>query len=257
VGRVCIFCEGQPCTREHVLPKWLAEIFDGHLVGNAELVIRGVGKRNIIGKRLDLHVRSVCATCNNGWLSDLESDVRLIVLPLLSRGDCELSAAAQATLAKWAACKAMIVSRIPRRQTPHFWDAELSMMQLKRRMPDHVVAWLAYSPSNPRVGIYLTEFSQPVGMPGAEALGMTLQIGSLLCQVYSMRRPSQFATATVTTDVTDGSWNDASVQIWPCERGRQQWPPKLVLANEEQCEAFAERFSVQQALEKQRRRIAV
>jgi len=74
--RKCIFCGAPPpLTREHVIPSWLQEY-----VGGGE-PSKFVGTRtNFIGMPLDerrasgnsFTLKSVCGTCNHGWMSQLE-----------------------------------------------------------------------------------------------------------------------------------------------------------------------------------------
>lgn len=75
--RKCIFCGAPPpLTREHVIPSWLQEY-----VGNGE-PSEFIGTRtNFMGMPLDERrasgssytLKSVCGTCNHGWMSQLET----------------------------------------------------------------------------------------------------------------------------------------------------------------------------------------
>lgn len=75
--RSCIFCRAQgSLTREHVIPGWLPRYIGGDEMGS----FRGT-HLSAIGMPLSVRTASknshtlntVCATCNNGWMSDLES----------------------------------------------------------------------------------------------------------------------------------------------------------------------------------------
>lgn len=92
--RACLFCDGLPLTREHVFPQWLR-----HFSGPQSFISRAgsyqpafpesVVRRNAQGEYVEvveyrgkkapnLHevtVKAVCATCNNGWMSALETAV--------------------------------------------------------------------------------------------------------------------------------------------------------------------------------------
>ena len=73
-------------TREHVLPDWLTEIGL-----DPEPSIHHAGPLNRLprqwsAKPFKTTVKMVCASCNNGWLSQLESAVKPVIAPLI-RGE--------------------------------------------------------------------------------------------------------------------------------------------------------------------------
>ena len=65
-------------------------------------------------------IRVVCATCNNGWMSRLETAVKPIILPLIQGHACTLDQEAQALLARWITVKAIVTeySQDDQRLTP-------------------------------------------------------------------------------------------------------------------------------------------
>jgi hypothetical protein len=90
--RSCIFCGASgPLSNEHVIPVWLQEYVGGREKGSFQGVhISAVGlalsKRSASGNSHTLG--TVCATCNNGWMSRLESAFR----SLLPRLQTDMSA---------------------------------------------------------------------------------------------------------------------------------------------------------------------
>lgn len=75
--RKCIFCGSQhSLTREHVIPVWLQKY-----VGGGEPVEFAGTRANFFGLPLDERrgsgnsntLKKVCAACNNGWMSQLET----------------------------------------------------------------------------------------------------------------------------------------------------------------------------------------
>lgn len=93
--RTCVFCGGLPLTREHVYPQWLRQFSaprayiereGSHQAAFPQTVVRQNAKGKYVevdevrGNRTpNLHevtVKSVCAACNNGWMSALENSVR-------------------------------------------------------------------------------------------------------------------------------------------------------------------------------------
>lgn len=104
--RKCIFCKSQhSLTREHVIPAWLQEY-----VGGGESV-EFVGTRaNFFGLPLDerrgsgnsIALKKVCAACNNGWMSRLETRFAEI-LPRLEAdmNPKRLSKSERSTVSMW------------------------------------------------------------------------------------------------------------------------------------------------------------
>ena len=119
--RSCVFCGGLPLTREHVYPQWLRQ-FSGpqsfisregaYQPSTPEAVVR----QNVHSKYVEvleqrgaktpnLHevtVKAVCSTCNNGWMSTLEGEVRPILKKLADHTSLVLDRKHKTRLAAWA-----------------------------------------------------------------------------------------------------------------------------------------------------------
>lgn len=72
--RVCIFCGGAPCNKEHVIRRaWRARFPD---VGWGSRVQELGGQKRVIPEHFfDLTVRRVCEDCNSGWMNALDTAV--------------------------------------------------------------------------------------------------------------------------------------------------------------------------------------
>lgn len=114
----CVFCGGSPLTKEHVLPRWLRHHLD-YAPQTATWTTRPDGSLNsalsipvIPGERT---VRMVCATCNNGWMSKLETRAEpalrhlIVGRPTLTHGQRQI-------LASWSLKTAMMTQLIARQR---------------------------------------------------------------------------------------------------------------------------------------------
>ena len=111
----CIFCDvelsGQK-SREHIFPLWLQERWA--LSENSLLQTHFSEEGDVLSDRLhDLrsHVCGrVCSPCNNGWMSQIETDMRPILIPLAESAAMlsELDSLQSIILARWA-CKTAYV----------------------------------------------------------------------------------------------------------------------------------------------------
>jgi hypothetical protein len=114
-NRSCIFCGASgPLTNEHVIPDWLQR----YVGGSEKSTFRGVhlsaigmplSERKASGSSLTLG--TVCATCNNGWMSDLESSFGSL-LPRLeaNMSPRQFSTAERRTIALWIVKTGIIVN---------------------------------------------------------------------------------------------------------------------------------------------------
>jgi hypothetical protein len=104
---VCIFCgQNRKRSREDVFPKWLHPLFP--VLGEAEYLRKLVTpssdeehRRSASGP-FDIIVRDVCEVCNNGWMCQLEEQVKPVLTPMLLDERCILTLPEQHLLATWA-----------------------------------------------------------------------------------------------------------------------------------------------------------
>ncbi|MFD6029831.1 hypothetical protein ACFWE5_03900 [Cellulosimicrobium funkei] len=118
--RRCIFCGERPLTREHVWPTWLAADLKqrGFRVEPApedaqqnewfgvsmdrREVMQEIERRGKTPPLTALISRTVCATCNNGWMHRLEDAVRTPLLALSREEDASFIASDLRTIGAWA-----------------------------------------------------------------------------------------------------------------------------------------------------------
>jgi hypothetical protein len=112
--RSCIFCGASgPLTNEHVIPLWLQQYVGGYETGavrGAHLSAIGtlLSERKASGNSHKLG--TVCETCNNGWMSDLESSFKILLPRLQANMSPKLfSKAERRTIALWIVKTGIIV----------------------------------------------------------------------------------------------------------------------------------------------------
>lgn len=111
-SKKCLFCgglEGTPLTNEHVNPKWLLEHLglpadDQMLQGVVSTESGTLVERPRIHSSHSFVQGRVCAACNNGWMSELETAARPLLVSLIDnvRNLQSLSAEETVLVAKWA-----------------------------------------------------------------------------------------------------------------------------------------------------------
>ena len=112
----CIFCGAAELTKEHIFPRWLAAVLTPAVVGKnvtSERTQRSAHRKGrqewSAGDVAGFTARLVCASCNNGWMSDLETRVQPVLSTMIAGHPTTLAPAAQLDLAAWTAMKAFVV----------------------------------------------------------------------------------------------------------------------------------------------------
>lgn len=149
--RKCIFCEQYGSSKEHIFPDWLRSQFprdedSTHTFGtHAPSQIIGVPRTT--QKKLQGHsgtktVKTVCAKCNNGWLSQIEQKAKPILESLIEGDRINLGVGEQLTLATWATKTVMIAEQLHPR-IDGITQAERTWLMRKIVPLDTWVVWLA------------------------------------------------------------------------------------------------------------------
>jgi hypothetical protein len=103
----CFFCmRDAKLTREHVIPRWLRGPLADTPRWESAMWYRtefSMDSSPPLRKRLtDQVLRRVCGTCNSGWMSDLEVEVRPLLEPLIAGEVLVVSGSDQELLRRWA-----------------------------------------------------------------------------------------------------------------------------------------------------------
>jgi hypothetical protein len=129
--RTCLFCTSTRLTLEHVWPDWISKYLFGEPKTGRFIAMRFDGtNRTPVGtfraSELDQKARLVCATCNNGWMSEVESYAKPVLQPLLRGHSVTLGEHDQAGLLAWIILRAMILERssVSPSAVPFYTDEE-------------------------------------------------------------------------------------------------------------------------------------
>ena len=111
----CIFCgSATEITKEHVWADWLKAHIPKQLLNyNAAVATEYADKPTELKVKLvagDPHsrrVKCVCATCNNGWMSQLQQAAKPIIVPFFENREVALNEKQQKLVAGWSAMAVM------------------------------------------------------------------------------------------------------------------------------------------------------
>jgi len=152
-SKACIFCgiTGN-MTKEHFWSEWLApylqfppphshvsEFHKGEGKQSPRLVHRSERPGAINTKK----IRVVCAACNNGWMSTLESQAKPILLSLFGDERSIIAKESIATLALWVAVKSLI-GEYAMDGTALTPNTERLLLFRQHLIPRHIRIFVAY-----------------------------------------------------------------------------------------------------------------
>jgi hypothetical protein len=142
---VCVFCRRGKSTEEHLVGRWIGELFPGPHPGSfAALGRKGIQEKIYPAKLFNQTVYAACGKCNNGWMSAMENSVKGFLGPMILEGKpTQLSPKQQHNLASWTLKTALVYDclqtasrQVPPKSYPEFYSA---------RQPSHnYLIWVGH-----------------------------------------------------------------------------------------------------------------
>lgn len=225
----CMFCAHDGAlTAEHVFPAWAKSYLDDpdggagtHRRTTIRLEEPEDQQREYKGRAAELTVRSVCARCNNGWMSQLEGDAQPFLATMIrghGRTYCERG---MTTIATWFVKTALVAgSRFPPLLSSSFYEQIRSDL---RPSPTTRV-WLASTPYWQQhyvdyrpMRVHADDTLPP---PVPNAYSAVIALGGLAGYVvsWSERMPD--------TTAAQRRFAPALLPIWPLPGDEATWPPR-------------------------------
>jgi len=205
--------------QEHVLPDWLTRELPDLGRGWHERI----GAFGTVGKWRDkpftVRVGTVCPRCNQGWMSDLEGEVRQWLTPMLHGRGRTYYRGGLTVLATWAAKTALVIGSragsMPR--------APYEFLYRERRASESSSIWLgAFRPGAYRfyrtfVPVHVSDTDAAAGE--TNAYSVTFTVGHAVFHVFGNEsgRPGQYAIGPPLARRLQ--------PIWPLPDGPVEWPP--------------------------------
>jgi hypothetical protein len=184
---------------------------------------------------LNLKANVTCGTCNNGWMSDLESkSIPIISDMILKCSNTTLQSREIAIIAAIAFKNVIVADYMHDRRPPFFTFAERQSFANTLAIPDGVQMWLASVPV--KHGLFKSYYGKsPSRTPdGFELNVFTYGVGHLVIQVVTSRWRKKFLRrhANPPFVTQDRAWDEVSVPFWPSDGTPIQWPAPAHLGNE-------------------------
>jgi hypothetical protein len=245
--KTCIFCAGRVDSKEDVLPKWVLRLLKK---SRAETVPMRAQRYQEAPKEWPtresaLKTGNVCQECNNGWMSQLEGQVKAILSPMIIGTPVVLTVSQQERVTAWLTKCAMMFDSMDKGEI--FYDV-LDRQHFRNKVAPYTdtAAWLGhYAGAMGRAFVdHRTLHTRLASGGSVKTHVLTMSMGQLALQIVSVKRleyrelSPQIDLQTVGPRLTD-----VLVQVWPLSFRDVSWPPFLSFNdNERHLKIFAYRF---------------
>lgn len=245
----CLFCERTKLTKEHLWPNWIVRLFKTRVpprkgIYRLTQYHKGVPIRTWSTNRITAEARVVCKSCNENWMSDLESHAKPFLIPLIQglRPVSPFTADEACAIAAWLTLRSMVFESLrPPPNKPYYSQTDRSSFAFGETLspPDNTFIWLApfgtprYSASYVVHNWIAKTASETVGMHSTTVV--IDQIAMQLLTWKGQRRRMNWERLE-----RDG-WNNLSRLLWPFRTRPVYWPPPQHLPNQ-LLQTFGNRF---------------
>jgi hypothetical protein len=224
VPRQCIFCTNPADSREHLWPDWVLQT-----LGHRKPIIRSIEERRL-GKAFHgpVKIKCVCTSCNEGWMSTLEGEVRPYLGTMLHGITLTLTARQQETISRWLLKIATVLEGASLRGRSHFYQqTHREELRLNSTIPLGTIAWIGQFAGT---GLHVSGediwFTIGKDTRAADGCVTTFVVGKVIGQVLTVRFTPEYNRQPIRIHGREGPWNQSLIQIWPT-RLSVQWPPAL------------------------------
>ncbi|MCU1247281.1 MAG: hypothetical protein JWQ49_310 [Edaphobacter sp.] len=174
----------------------------------------------------DFKLKGVCSTCNNGWMSELEAEVKSILGPILQDLSIQLDLEDQKKLARWAFKTAIVLEGTKERSMKRYFASGLGpALKTSGDIQGWTMIWIGRSSES---GLYARAADLRYDLDGqnssAEATVTTMVVGHVVFQVVSAVFPPEKDAELVRIPLYAEDWEQVLAKIWPPSRVFT-WPP--------------------------------
>lgn len=196
-----------------------------------EPIRRAIGKSEpVMTINREVEIRTVCKNCNNGWMSELESESMPLLGSMLEDVALGLDTSHQTLAAAWATKTAVVLDSIKRRDR-FYTESECNNLRTARDIPLGTKIWVGrYFGRSLHAGGGTVRYDAPGTAGVAQGSVVTLLVGHLIFQVFTMRIRAGYG-ASITIPSNSGKWEQLLNPIWPANPGNVTWPPPLYFSN--------------------------
>lgn len=220
----CIFCDNQSGSKEHLWPDWMHRLITFAPINRQE----GSG-HVLVGQDPEVTINTVCGTCNNGWMSQLEQKNVTRLKAMLLNTPITLDRGGMKLLTEWAVKTAMVSDSIkPRNDNENFFtrDERIAIRE-SRTIPERTRVWIG-SLTGSHIGCHGTDFTI-VANGGKTRLGTgsvnTIYAGHFVVQTVTEHLHAPYVSdqpSFITPPPT--ICDEGLIEIYPNMPKKVEWP---------------------------------
>jgi hypothetical protein len=236
----CAFCpETAELTAEHIIPQWMERLFPG----KSNMKYKD-GKGRISewsSLKIDWKARVVCGPCNNGWMSDIESQHAMPVLTPFIVGEVRnipITQGIARSLALFAFKTAVVMDHAHHRGKPWFSKRLRYAFREDQTISSEVQMWMCGTFGKRRaIDLHSGYFSGnlPLAYP-VNSYVCTVAIGHLVFQVHNSKHFGK--TRLYPLPIFDA----VAVPFWPRLPMGVSWPFQANLEGKRDFDEFSMRW---------------
>lgn len=232
----CVFCGGSPLSNEHLFPQWVTKLLvddpRGYPPGKLSHAIVSQGKeisRWESDTPLAFTVHTVCESCNNGWMSNIEYEAKRYLEPIITGSEAvTLDEHALSVVATWMGLRALMrwsTYKHPWPQVVYDW---YKWFYTNHTLPPNWCVWIgaykglvpAYTESAP-FHPFTDKTRTSLRTSDLRGFVFTSVMGYLAFKVVALNKAA----------VVDQS-GSALVRIAPPEATEVEWPPDGLITDD-------------------------
>jgi hypothetical protein len=236
----CAFCPtAASLTAEHIISQWIEELFPGK-----STVKYKDGKGRVsewTSEKIDWKARVVCGSCNNGWMSNLESQHAKPVLTPLIVGNVSIHITQEVarSLALFAFKTAVVMDHAQHRGNPWFSERLRYAFREHQTISSAVEMWICGTYGRRRAidlhsGYFAGNLSPTYPV---HSYVCTVAIGHLVFQVHSAKHFGHTKLYPLPT------FDAVAVPFWPGIPDGLVWPFPQNLNGKRDFDSFSMRWS--------------
>lgn len=234
---LCIFCRQRTTSIEHAWPLWLLKFIDPESMGRTQATLVGKQTETKDWNSGQVKVRCVCKGCNNGWMSNLETNVKPTISQIAPDNPLLIDASTASLLAAWSTKTAMAFEGTRRKSgRPRFYrDTDCSYTKKHLLPPSGTYVFLGRSSESWFTGgiSFLDIIGKDFGGGVMEDVSNTMNgyvctmvIGHLVLQVLGIRLKKEIdqSTAKMHHRRVKGDRGIRTIWPWPPSTSAITWP---------------------------------
>lgn len=213
-------------------PDWAVKIllqrgfndYDVHLNVNGD-------QKHFHKKSAEDKSRIVCATCNGGWMSAIESSAKPLLAPMaFDRTPATLQAPEMNTIARWAMLRALVADVAYAPPEEQFFTSDTRDAFRRGQAPTGVQIWTCcMEPQRLQVFYYTGAAGPPQDRNEFQVSALTYCLGHLIFQIVASRWAQRTRRRHDPPPFLGQAekWNPAASPLWPVGSG--VWPPQIAI----------------------------